>query len=209
MIDSTHINFLESGIIEEYHLGIASGEEVTKLLALCQKYPEAQKMSDEGSASLLYLLKSYEKNVPTRTRAFILNGIASKRELEKAALVGSEAMLDIFVPISSYSSVEKWNKLLEDVHPDDEFENIFAKPLFQSDQHELTLVWAKEIVPDEIHTDQSESFFLLEGTANCHIGDEVYAMQKGDYMLIPMHVNHKVVVTSLTPAKAIMSRVAI
>ena len=204
-----HREFLQSGIIENYHLGMASEEEVDRLLALCHKYPEAQNLLDKGYQSFLYILESYAKTPPTRNLSSILNSVSSKSELIKASFVGTAQELDRFVPISAHSNVEEWNKLLAGLQPDDEYDNMFAKPLFHSDRQELTLVWAKEIVPDEIHTNQSESFFLLEGTADCYIGDKLYAMEKGDYMLIPLHVNHKVVITSMMPAKALMSRVAI
>jgi len=209
MISKEDLLFLKSGIVEDYHLGLASDEDARKLLGVCQMHVEAESILDLGFESVLNMLKSYQKTPPKRNRQSILNAVNSKSELSKATILEDGMTLDRFVPISSYSSVEEWTQLLKNIQPDDEYENICAKPLFQSKNRELTLVWAKEIVPDEVHTDEIESFFILEGTADCIIGEDVFHMKSGDYMLIPMHVNHKVVITSSTPAKALKSKVSI
>lgn len=199
--------FLRKGIIEDYCLGIASPSEVTKLLELCDQFPEFQKILDGAIKSFDNYFSTYKKEPPSRVRTAINQILSENLKLEKAQLGGKEQILDEYIGISKYSKVNQWENLIANFAPPEEFDNVYTKSLFKSDHKELTLLWVKSEVPDEVHINVSECFLLLEGTANCYVENQVYAMQKGDFMQIPLDVHHHVVVTSAIPAKAIMSRV--
>ena len=54
------------------------------------------------------------------------------------------------------------------------------------------LVVTKLDVPQEMHDDIAESFFILKGRCTCTIGDEQVTLNPGDHLDIPLHVNHDV-----------------
>ena len=206
-MDVSQKAFLESGVVEDYCLGAASSEDVAKLMELCQHFPEAQAFLEQTQKSMEAFIGTFSKKPSGRSKNIIRNHILDKLKLEKTKLVGAEQLLPEFIGISRYSKIENWEALTKGIEPPAEYDNIYAKPLFVSEKEELLLVWAKKLVPDEIHDDMSESFLLLEGTVDCYVNDQVFSMVRGDFMQIPLDAHHKVVVTSPTPGKALRSRV--
>jgi mannose-6-phosphate isomerase-like protein (cupin superfamily) len=53
-----------------------------------------------------------------------------------------------------------------------------------------------------------EHFLIVEGTCDITIGDKVHHLVPGDYLSIPLYIDHDVKVTSITPCKVILQRVA-
>ncbi len=70
------------------------------------------------------------------------------------------------------------------------------------------IVWVKGKTPEEVHTNEQESFFIIEGNCIINIGTKSYEMMPGDFLSIPMFENHHVVVTSTMPCKVILQRLA-
>lgn len=202
-------DYLESGVVESYCLGTATEEEAEQLIKYCELYPEVKAYLDKTQETMEIYLSAFKRKAPDRSKNIILESILENKKLDNAKLEGEEAMLQEFFQITKHTDIEKVEALIKDIHPPTEFDEIFAKPLFVSDTHELILVWAKNLVPDEVHDDVDERFLLLEGTADCYVDDEVFHMKRGDYMKIPLHINHKVIVTSDVPGKAIRSRVKV
>ena len=62
--------------------------------------------------------------------------------------------------------------------------------------------------PIEVHTNELESFLILEGTCDITIGEEVHHLVTGDFISIPLHIGHSLIVTSNIPCKVILQRVA-
>lgn len=199
--------FLISGVVEDYCLGTASPEDVVKLMELCARCPEAKAYLKKNEKGMESFIGGFSKKPSERSKSIIRNHILDNLKLEKTKLIGTDQMLPEFIGISRHSKIEHWDALLNGIEPPAEFDNIFVKPLFDSPKRKLTLVWAKDLVPDEVHDDMNESFLLLEGTVDCYINDEVFSMVRGDFMDIPLHSVHKVVVTSSTTGKAIRSEV--
>ncbi|RYZ82068.1 MAG: cupin domain-containing protein, partial [Moraxellaceae bacterium] len=71
------------------------------------------------------------------------------------------------------------------------------------------LIWARNFTPQEKHHNELESFYILEGTCEVKIENETHKLSPGDFITIPLHKDHKVVVTSLIPCKAILQRIAV
>ena len=128
--------------------------------------------------------------------------------MAKATLSDSGSLAE-FIQISRHTPLNVLADLVRNLQPAEEFDNLFGINLFQDAEKEVTLLWSKEGVPEEVHEDVDERFLLLEGTANCHVGKEIFSMEAGDFMKIPLHTNHWVVITSEQPAKAIVTRVKV
>lgn len=208
-MDNKIKEYLESGIVEDYCLGLLDDANSQQLMTFCESHLEVQTCLKVTQKSMESFIGSFKRKAPKSAKRIIKNNILDKLKLEKAKLIGKDQMLEEFIGISRHSNVNKWEHLIKDIKPPVGFDDIYAKPLFLSENRELLLIWARELVPEEIHDDMEESFLLLEGTVDCYVNDEVFSMVKGDFMQIPLNAHHKVVVTSKTTAKAIRSRVLI
>ncbi|MEO1516142.1 MAG: cupin domain-containing protein [Bacteroidota bacterium] len=157
--------------------------------------------------SMQHIFQQHNKKAPARCKSVIRNSILANLQLESASLQGDHQLLDEFIPISRHSDCVRWEQLVEPIQPKENYKNVYLKSLFASNGQELTLIWAKQLIPEEVHSDVDESFLLLEGTVDCFIEEDIFHMKKGDFMRIPLGISHKIMVTSATPAKAILSRV--
>jgi mannose-6-phosphate isomerase-like protein (cupin superfamily) len=104
--------------------------------------------------------------------------------------------LDDLPPTSKYSNYESWLKAVEHLVPPEPFEDFFAHPLQQNEKIAQTLVITKLNVPEEIHEVISESFFILKGTCTCTVGKQVFTLNAGDHLEIPLHTSHDIRIDS-------------
>ncbi|MFK8006470.1 MAG: cupin domain-containing protein [Saprospiraceae bacterium] len=200
-------DYLNSGIIERYCLGLTNSQEGEKLLKLVEQYDEIAINLKEAQEQFNTFHKKFDKVAPLQSLEIIKQSIIENKRWEDAELLGEDKMLKEFISISKHSDIKLIKKLIKDIHLPTEYDNIFAKPLYKGKGKELFLFFVKKIVPMEEHPEVDESFLILEGTADCYIDDQVFNMEKGDFMQIPIHSKHKVIVTSSTPGIAIRSRV--
>ncbi len=91
-----------------------------------------------------------------------------------------------------YANHLSWLKVLAPLMPDTPVETIFRKVLRNDEYISQTLVITKVNVPEEVHEDYAESFFILEGRCTCTVGANVFELMPGDYLPIPLHVPHNV-----------------
>lgn len=199
--------YLESGIVEKYCLGLASPEEVGRLMELCQEFPEIALYLKETAAANKAYLSSFYKSPPLPSLEIIQQRIHENKAWASAKLVGENMLLENYISISRHTDIQKVQAAIQSLHPPKEYDNVAAHPLYHKNGKELTLVWVKEVVPMEEHPHLNESFLVLEGTADCSIDGEIFKMKAGDFMQIPRDSHHEVVITSKTPAKAIQSRI--
>lgn len=199
--------YIESGIIEQYCLGLASPEEAAELEELCQQYPEVALELQEVKTSINTYTSLFQKRPSPKTKEIIDQRISENIAWEKAQLVGDKMELKQFISISRTTDIKKVQAAIKALQPPTDFDNIALHSLYAKDGYELNLVWVKKLVPMEEHPHLNESFLVLEGTAECSIDGEIFYMKAGDFMQIPEESHHEVIITSSTPAKAIQSRI--
>lgn len=110
-------------------------------------------------------------------------------------------------PKSKKSEFNTWITRPDFQEPE-EFGPMYGKIISADEQKTTMLVWLRFGAPDEVHTDELESFLILEGSCNLIIGDKTHSLVAGDYLTIPLHINHRVEVTSDIPCKLILERAA-
>jgi len=201
-------NYLESGVIENYCLGLASPKEVERMFELGQQHPEIRSHVDECQKAMEAYVKSFETKIPLSCKESILNSIIDAIQSDSIELTARKKFSD-FIDISNSANFSKLEELIKDIHPPADFESFHVHTLFSKGDQELNLVWVKDIVPMEEHPHLDESFLVFEGTVDCNIDGVITQMARGDFMRIPPESHHEVVITSPTPAKAIQSRITI
>jgi hypothetical protein len=162
-------------------------------------------------------IQQYEDALNEYATAFSIEPPAELREkilkklhaLQQAKENRQVISLDNLPILDEASNWLDWQEAVAGIHPPESFDGIHLHSLESSDKRELFVAWVKEYVEEEVHTDLIESFILLEGTCECHISSpdgkaHVVRMAAGDFIRMNLGEVHDVVITSLTPAKAIL-----
>ncbi|MBX7241177.1 MAG: cupin domain-containing protein [Bacteroidia bacterium] len=194
--------YIESGVIEDFCLGLLSDTETVDFLRYCKEYPELQAALEETETALEVFAGSYSVKPKSNVKEKLFS-VLDNLEQEKN--------IDLQSPpqISRYSDPKLWATALKEVHAPDEYEGLYLHPLTEEGNTIMLVAFLKEVLPEESHDDMYESFMILEGTCTCYVGDDVIHLAPGDYLEIPLHVPHNIVVTSKTPVKAILQRIMI
>lgn len=196
--------FLESGVIEAYVLGLASLKEMTEVELNSLLYPEVKMAIDEFSANVEKQAFANAIEPNPLVKPLLMATIDYMKRMSS----GEEPSFPL--ELQTYSRVEDYNEWLKRsdmVLPANEVD-VFAKIIGFTPKMTTAIVWIKEMSPQEIHHDEFEKFLIVEGSCTITIEAEVYQLKPGDFLTIPLHKTHVVKVTSSIPCKAILQRVA-
>lgn len=194
--------FIESGILELYVMGIASPEETLSVEKMAAAHPEVkQEIADISLAMEQYAQAQAVTPRPT-VKALLLATIDYLERMKKGELPESPPIL---TPTSRISDYEHWLNRKDAVLPADA-DGIYAKIIGYTPSATTAILWVKEKSAQEVHHDEYERFLILEGTCQFTTGDITHTLGPGDYLAIPLHTPHQVVVTSDIPCKAILQR---
>jgi mannose-6-phosphate isomerase-like protein (cupin superfamily) len=202
MTDPKH--YIESGILELYVLGQTTTEEAREIELLAQQHIEIR----EELMAIEKGLEAYAHThavQPHETIGPLL--FATIRYMDR---LGSGELPTEPPLLHKNSTKEDYASWLnrEDLNQTDDYENLFLHLIGHNAQATTAIVWIKTLAPDEVHHDEHERFFILEGTCEITVGNTVHALKAGDYFEIPLHADHFVTVTSQQPCKVILQRVA-
>ncbi|WP_164851393.1 cupin domain-containing protein [Larkinella soli] len=185
-------------MIEEYCLGLLSPEEAREVERMAGLFPEVQAEIDRTSLAL----QQYGANV-VQPRPQLKHRILD----QLSRLDGARAFDLAHLPlINAYSDHGQWLRTVESIRPTRDFRNIYSHTLREDPEVVQYLVWARFEIKPEDHHDEHESFLILEGECECTVGGKILRLSAGDYLAIPLDVEHNVRVLSATPVKAIIQR---
>jgi mannose-6-phosphate isomerase-like protein (cupin superfamily) len=71
----------------------------------------------------------------------------------------------------------------------------------------LYLVTTISDIAPETHSFEKESFFVLQGSCTCYVGDNIFHLSAGGYMDIPMHISHNVQVHPAQTVVAVLQHI--
>jgi len=179
--------FIESGNLEAYCMGVLDASEQTFVLQMCSLYPEVR-------TELELIELSLEK--------IALQSAITPAEGNRERLLDSLFKQDVFdinhPPIADeFSDYKEWLRAYAYLIPDEPAEVFFSQLLRHDEEVIQALVISKVNIPDEVHNDLVESFFILKGSCCCTIDGTDHTLNAGDFLAIPPHKNHDVVL--LTP----------
>jgi hypothetical protein len=196
--------YLKSGILELYVLGLTSEEENRKITEMSSKHSEIRNEIDDISEALLtYSQKNLPEVNPT-IKPMVMAVIDYTERLKKGEAPSFPPLLN---SASKMEDFAEWLSRKDMVLPED-FTDIYAKLIGHVPGAMTAIVWIKERTPYEVHDLEYERFLILEGTCDIIIDEKPYSLIAGDYMQIPLHAGHLVKVTSEIPCKVILQRVA-
>ena len=180
--------YINSGNLEQYCLDMFNpvlSQQVTELSAA---HPEVKKELSEIELAIEQLAQSHA----------VAPGAALKnRVLNALGFFDDEKIdLDNLPPTNKYSNYTNWFNAIEHLLPAEPFEDFFMHELQRDEHIAQMLVVTKLDVEEEMHEEIGESFFILKGQCACTVGDEVFTLNAGDHLEIPLHVSHDIKILS-------------
>ncbi len=184
-------DFISSGIIEIYCMGIASEEEKV----LVEKFAAESKEVKDEIAAVNEALNLYAATLGKSPRDGIRNNIM------QAIAVAEELPHQIAFPprMTLQTSANEWLKYMADNKlsqpaPEDEIQ-ILDLP---GDEKLVTYIaWAKKgSVVEESHTSEDEYLLMLKGTCIITVNGVTTEYKAGDIIFIPRNTVHRAEVTS-------------
>jgi mannose-6-phosphate isomerase-like protein (cupin superfamily) len=192
--------YIESGIIDEYCLGLLSGAEALDVQQKALLYPEIREAVELAETSLLhYAPKTPRPNTKNRT-------------LEALRNLAREATLDLTNPpfINQYSEASDWNRAVQHLKPNADFGTARINALHYKPNHQLILAWVANELIEEGHKEDAfqESFLILEGACVCNLNGRIVRLRAGDFLAIPPDTHHSIlnVQPERGPVKALIQR---
>ena len=195
--------YIATGILELYVLGIASDEEHAEVERLALEHVEIREEIEEIKASLAFYAEENTLQPNLVIKPFLMATIDYTERLKNGEPSAIPPILSENAVIADYS---QWLNRPDMVSADTE--DVFAKIIGYTPEATTAIVWLKDYAPHEVHDNEYERFLIVEGTCDIIVEDEVNHLAPGDYFAIPLHKKHLVKVTSTTPCKVILQRVA-
>lgn len=196
--------YINSGIIEAYVLGIATPEERMEVEELAIEYIIVREAIDEFSYNLEQFSFLNAPSPDPVIKPSLLATIDYLNRIEQGEVPSFPPALNSNSTIADFA---EWLNRPDMVLPDDS-NSIYAKIIGHTPHLSTAIVWVKDMTPQEVHYDEYERFLIVEGTCIISIGDKAYNLSSGDYLTIPLFENHFVKVTSSIPCKVILQRMA-
>ena len=181
-------NYIAEGNLEQYCFELANPALAQEIAALLLAHPEVNQELGDIEQTLEQLAKAHTVEPDARLKNRVL-----------AALnFFDEEILDIdhLPPTSKYASYIQWLNAVEHLIPQEPFEDFFIQVLQHNESIAQMLVVTKLNVPEEIHENEIESFFILKGQCACTVGNEVFTLNAGDFLEIPLHITHDIQILS-------------
>ncbi|MBP6812306.1 MAG: cupin domain-containing protein [Saprospiraceae bacterium] len=194
--------YFDSGIIEEYCLGLLDAEAAAGVEQLSRQYPAIDFEIRQTLETLTRFSTIATPGPQLKTKLFHLI-----EQLKTEQIIDLESLPFIH----QYSDVAAWNKVLEGLAPNFEEDSARYHFLQERPDFQLAVVWLEGQLVEDGHdpAEFEESFLILEGTCECNIGEKVIHLKAGDYLEIPRFTQHTIRNTSVHPqpfVKALVQR---
>jgi quercetin dioxygenase-like cupin family protein len=196
-------NYINSGILEQYVLGIATDEECKEVEIMAASDAAVHAEIELIKASIETYAASYAIEPNPVVKPFLMATIDFTERMKNGEIAAVPPMLTQNSTINDYSP---WLSRPDMVSTGKE--DVFAKIIGYTPEAITAIVWLKSYAPHEVHDNEYERFLIVEGTCDIIVEDEVNQLVAGDYFAIPLHKKHIVKVTSSITCKVILQRVA-
>lgn len=196
--------YIKSGILEMYVLGLTSDEESIAITKLSSTYPEIKKEIEYIENSMMLYAEQKAGTINPTVGPMIMGTIDYIERLKAGEIPTYPPVLNERSTVTEYAS---WLNRPDMVLPAG-FNDIYVKIIGNDTKAVSAIVWIKDSTPYEIHEQEFEKFLIVEGTCDIITSQSTISLKEGDYYNIPLHIGHEIKVTSKKPCKVILQRVA-
>lgn len=197
-------DYIDSGLLEMYVMGMASDEESTEVQEMSTRYAEVRLELERIEESMLAYAEQHAIQPPSTIKPLLLASVDYMERLGQGEPVSFPPQLRAGSKIEDYAF---WlNDKNAKVPPD--FDNIYARIIGYTPLVATAIIWIKEYTPPEMHTNQHEKFLVVQGSCDIFIGQNVHHLAPGDMLSIPLHISHHIKITSSETCVVILERSA-
>jgi mannose-6-phosphate isomerase-like protein (cupin superfamily) len=193
--------YISSGVLEDYCLGVLDDAESAKVEQMAAMHAEIKNEITAYQRSL----EQYAVAIAKYPSAGLKNNL-----FDTLGNLAKEYALSLenLPLLNKHSDHTSWLKLVKPMLPPSLEEEILIKILRNDAEALQCVIWLKHEYPDEVHDNLKESFIVLEGECECHIGGKIIKLGPGGYLDIPLYEHHDVIVTK-GPVLAIVQRLKV
>lgn len=197
-------DYIQSGILEMYVLGITTPEETKEVEEMAKKHSEVRAEIDKISKDIELYAQMHAVTPSPTIKPFLMASIDYSERIKNGEVPSFPPVLN------DNSKIEDYKEWLDrkDIFKPADFTDFHAKIIGYTPQMITAIIWIGQMAPAETHDDEHEKFLILEGTCDITVENDVHHLKAGDYFAIPLHKTHMVKVTSDIPCKAILQRMA-
>lgn len=194
--------YISSGVLEAYILGLTDETTTAEILEMTVLHPG---LTDEIEKIERTLLNLPGPLPGANAGALVMATIDYTERLRNGELPEVPPLLH---EKSLSGDYEKWLGRPDMALPDDAGD-VYAKIIGYTPEASTLIVWLKTGSPHETHTTEKERFLILEGSCDIVFDDGViHRLHAGQFIEIPLYMGHTLTVTSETPCKVVLQRVA-
>lgn len=194
----------DSGLLEMYAIGAATDDECDKIERAIANHPELKQELHDIELSLESYAKAQAVKPPDALGPMVMAMANYTKRIQNGEVPINAPTLHSGSQISDFAT---WLDRADMQEPED-YDSMHGYIIGASEERSTLIIWLRDGAPDETHTSELETFLIVEGTCNVTIGDKVHALKAGDVLSMPLHISHRVDVTSDTPCKIILERKA-
>ena len=196
--------YINSGILEMYVLGNTNLEETNDVNEMAHLHEEIRIEIEEITNTLILYSADTTKKLSAGLKPFVIAVVDYTERLKSGESVTEPPTLS---QNSKVDDFKEWTDRIDMFLPEDSGD-MYAKIIGFTPQATTAISWVKTISATEVHDNEYERFLILEGSCEVIIGDEKHQLVAGDYLEIPLHIGHSLIVTSSIPCKFILQRIA-
>ena len=196
--------YISSGILEMYVLGLTSDVENIEITKLSSTHSEIKNEIEDIERSIVAYANVDASKINTSIKPLIIATIDYTERLKNGETPTFPPVLNEKSQVSDYAA---WLDRSDMVHPT-EFDEIYIKLIGFEAHVTSAIVWMKNFAEHETHDDLFEKFLVIEGSCDIIMDKNTVSLMAGDVLTVPLHVGHVVKVTSKIPCKILLQRVA-
>ncbi len=189
---------IESGELEAYVLGMLDEEAAAAIRDLAAASTAVRSELEIIEKSLQEYVAIPEQQIPT---AESLLEIIDSNEAADAMLKEGE-----FPFLDRYADAALWLQAVKHLTSENYQDTFTMIPLREDNESTLHYVQTTTNIEAEEHSNEKESFLILQGSCTCYVGNTTYHLKAGDFLEVPMYTQHDVVITSEVPVIAVLQR---
>lgn len=193
--------YIASGVIEDYCLGVLDAEMMQIVAQNAALYPEIQDEIDACEMALATYAAEFATGKKELSKDDVLMAIESLENEEQITL-------DNVPLITKYSDATNWLKFVKPLLPQTLTRPFWMYNLPGDEDVERFVLWSHGDIPHETHTHTQETFLVLEGRCRCFMNEEAVELSAGDFLSIPLYAEHNVEILE-GPVMAIVQRVKV
>lgn len=191
-------DYIESGILELYSLGVLEPVERREVEVMAARHPEVDAALQDLAGLMEVGLEQAANHAPTAFKADFLSALDE----------------DSRFPAGRPEPLHKGSRL-EDYHPWVEAadlsalaseRNVTLIPLYEDEAMSMYYGQVRRGLREEVHHDELEKILVLDGHCDIFFAGAVRHYGKDDFIHVPMHVPHEVTITSTEPCVMLLQR---